>query len=189
MAEIRVAREPVSPMPARCLPAVAVLLLLASPWRAHAQTGEACGMGEGPALDACVAKQARNATDSLARTYKAAVAAGDSACADVGAPVQVYCLGKAQDLADHALNDLYRRMQAGIDKNAPSKTDAAKWKDDLKAAQQAWIKYRDADCSDLVATEYHHGTGMGAGMGSCTLMKTAARVQELQDRYGNFYKD
>ncbi|RVU21742.1 lysozyme inhibitor LprI family protein [Methylobacterium oryzihabitans] len=154
-----------------------------------ARADEVCGMDPGPALDACIAKQARIASDSLVQPYKAAVAAGDNACAAVVSPVQTACLEQAQALADRALNDVYRRMQAGIDKNSTSKADAAKWKDYLKTAQQDWIRYRDADCGDLIIAEYHQGTGMGAGIGSCKLTKTAARVQELQDRYGNFYKE
>src|SRR3954451_21300820 len=48
------------------------------------------------------------------------------------------CQGREYKKADAALNAVYRQLTAKIDDEGERAS--------LKAAQQAWIKYRDADC-------------------------------------------
>ncbi|ADH87970.1 protein of unknown function DUF1311 [Ancylobacter novellus DSM 506] len=56
------------------------------------------------------------------------------------------CLTKEAAEADKALNAAYQKMLAAIDQDATPSDPKATWRDNLVAAQRAWIAYRDANC-------------------------------------------
>ena len=49
--------------------------------------------------------------------------------------------------------------------------------------EQAWLRFRDADCGDLVFSEWMNGTGAGAAAMACQVGHTVARTAELRRRY------
>jgi uncharacterized protein YecT (DUF1311 family) len=107
-----------------------------------------------------------------------------AACTALSAPAaQSGCLEKLATAADARLNETYRRAVTMIDKSGSDNVD--EWKAELKAAQQAWIAFRDADCGALVGYEWGHGTGMGSATESCLLQKTEQRTRDLMGRYIN----
>ena len=119
---------------------------------------------------------------TLCSPSNARESAAAAACIAKLAPAaQSGCLEKLATAADARLNDAYRRAVTMIDKSGGD--NVAKWKAELKTAQQAWISFRDADCGALVGYEWGHGTGMGSAMESCLLQKTEQRTRDLMDRY------
>jgi uncharacterized protein YecT (DUF1311 family) len=104
-----------------------------------------------------------------------------AACDALPPPAQSGCLEKLFDAADAKLNQVYQRAVAVIEKS--DSDHVAAWKAELKRSEQAWIAFRDTDCSALVGYEWGHGTGMGAATQSCLLEKTEQRTRELVARY------
>ncbi len=96
-----------------------------------------------------------------------------------------YCLSVELKRADADLNVAYRQALGSIaDSTELDAKLRAKWAETLKQAQRAWVAFRDADCGELIDYEMQGGTGLGAAMISCQLVKTKARVTELKQRYG-----
>ena len=84
----------------------------------------------------------------------------------------VNCSSKKLAEADASLNKTYRELIA--------KLGDKKWELDLRTAQQAWIKYRDANCGFL--------SGLSGGGSSstfeynfCLADMTTARTKELRE--------
>lgn len=93
------------------------------------------------------------------------------------------CLGKEVAEADKALNAAYRKVLAAIDKDATPSDPKAAWRDNLIAAQRAWIVFRDADCKfDLVGAEWNFGSGTNAARQECLLALPQSRTAELVAR-------
>lgn len=93
------------------------------------------------------------------------------------------CLTKEAAEADKALNAAYQKMLAAIDQDATPSDPKATWRDNLIAAQRAWIAYRDANCKfDLIGAEWHFGSGTTAAQQQCVLALTQSRTQELLAR-------
>src|SRR5437899_11516633 len=70
-------------------------------------------------------------------------------CADAQSQAEMnFCWGNEYKAADARLNEAYRQFASKLD-------DAEKAQ--LKNAQLAWLKYRDANC-DFVADQYKVGT-------------------------------
>ncbi len=95
------------------------------------------------------------------------------------------CLKTALTEADTALNTAYKIAQAAIEADAES-TAAAKqaWQADLVAAQREWIAFRDANCKfELIAAEWHNGSGATSAQQACVLALTLQRTEELTKRY------
>ena len=81
------------------------------------------------------------------------------------------CESKNMKEADAELNKIYKQLMSRIDKNQ---------KDKLKAAELAWIKYRDAHC-EFEASFYEGGTMQPQVHSSCLRAMTEKRTKELQE--------
>jgi uncharacterized protein YecT (DUF1311 family) len=80
------------------------------------------------------------------------------------------CWGKEYKAADAQLNVAYRDFTAKL-----SAEEAAQ----LKAAQLAWIKFRDANC-EFVADQYKGGSIRPMIVAMCLADVTTARTSELK---------
>jgi uncharacterized protein YecT (DUF1311 family) len=94
------------------------------------------------------------------------------------------CLDTAATAADTALNAAYAKAGTFIDASDGAAADKTAWHDALRAAQRAWIAYRDANCNaDLIDAEWNSGSGANAAQKACVLAMTLARTDELTKRY------
>lgn len=90
------------------------------------------------------------------------------------------CFDLAYQAADTKLNKAYQEALAAIKKSGGEKPyDAASWEKALRASQNAWIAFRDADCSGLTPMSWGGGTGGTAAVLECMRAKTEARTKEL----------
>ena len=80
------------------------------------------------------------------------------------------CWGKEYKAADAQLNAAYREFTSKL---SPEETAQ------LKAAQLAWIKFRDANC-EFVASQYKGGTIRPMIAAMCLADVTSARTSELK---------
>src|SRR5438874_11592014 len=70
-------------------------------------------------------------------------------CADAQTQAEMtICWGNQYKTADAKLNQVYRQFTAKVDDEE---------KTELKTAQTAWLKYRDANC-EFVGDQYNGGT-------------------------------
>lgn len=74
--------------------------------------------------------------------------------------------------ADAALNRLYARLMT--QQGSPAE------KHRLKAAERAWMAYRDAECAFTVGPREESGTIWPLEMNGCLQRKTDARLRDLQ---------
>ena len=82
------------------------------------------------------------------------------------------CAGREYKGADATLNQVYRQLVAKLDDEEKS---------ELKDAQTAWLKYRDANC-DFVADQYKGGTIRPMIHANCLADVTRNRTAELRDQ-------
>lgn len=80
------------------------------------------------------------------------------------------CAGKDYKAADATLNQVYRQLMAKLDDEE---------KTQLKGAQTAWLKYRDANC-DFVADQFKGGTMRPMVAAMCLADMTRSRTAELR---------
>jgi uncharacterized protein YecT (DUF1311 family) len=73
--------------------------------------------------------------------------------------------------ADAELNGVYRKVTAGLDENE---------KGSLRAAQQAWINFRDAECRWQVGPREQGGSIWPLENNGCLTELTLARTKQLQ---------
>lgn len=106
-------------------------------------------------------------------------------CSDAQTTVEMnYCSEQEFDAADKELNAQYDKALRYIaESNLEKPYDPKSWTDTMRAAQRAWIAYRDADCKDLMAMEWSGGTGTSSAIMGCMTEKTIARTKELKERY------
>jgi uncharacterized protein YecT (DUF1311 family) len=83
-----------------------------------------------------------------------------------------YCAGLDFKAADAQLNALYRQMMAKYDEADREK---------LKAAEKAWLAYRDAECDYETASSIG-GTIHPMVETMCQTDKTKARIKELKSQ-------
>lgn len=106
----------------------------------------------------------------LAVGFVLIVAATGSYAAGCGTPRnafdQVYCAANLFSQADRDLNASYSSLRGRLN---------AAQKDSLKQGQLAWIKTRDAECSEEKRTGYFVNVG-------CAVDKTQARLAFLKER-------
>lgn len=110
--------------------------------------------------------------------------AASFSCDEYGGYELQDCLEGEMTKADKALNAAYRKALAAI-ANDPDTPDDEKpaWKENLKAAQRAWLTFRDANCKfELIGAEWHNGSGTTAAQQQCELGMTQQRTQELLER-------
>jgi len=82
------------------------------------------------------------------------------------------CAGKEYQAADAELNKTYRKLVSML--NDDDKLQ-------LKGAQNAWLKYRDANC-EFVADQYKGGSIRPMIDGLCLAGVTKNRTAELRDQ-------
>ena len=83
---------------------------------------------------------------------------------------QVQCISDAVTVQDARLNRNYARAMAKL---TPEQQDR------LRAAQRAWIAFKDADCQSLQDDEWGSLSRVTANM--CALDRTTERADELSD--------
>ena len=91
-------------------------------------------------------------------------------CADAQTQAEMtICWGNQYKAADAKLNQVYRQFTAKLDDEE---------KTQLKTAQTAWLKYRDANC-EFVADQYKGGTMRPMIAAICLTDVTDNRTKEL----------
>ena len=91
-------------------------------------------------------------------------------CADAQTQADMtICWGNQYKAADAKLNQVYRQFTAKLDDEE---------KTQLKTAQTAWLKYRDANC-EFVADQYKGGTMRPMIAAICLADVTDNRTKEL----------
>jgi uncharacterized protein YecT (DUF1311 family) len=93
------------------------------------------------------------------------------------------CASAALDRADAELNAVYQQTLQRIRRSNEPFVDKAQWETALRAAQRAWIAWRDADCTGLLPFEWGGGTGTNAAITICQYSRTVDRTAELRGRY------
>ena len=109
---------------------------------------------------------------------------------DASADAGLYdCAAKAYQQADAELNAVWKKALAAIDQNnpdAPAGLTAAQigeWKNDLIAAQKAWVAFKDIDCNQARSFEYWGGSARSLAVLSCQYEYTIGRTNDLKERY------
>lgn len=112
-------------------------------------------------------------------------AAAAQDCNGAGSNVEItQCLDRVFRAEDAELNRVWKRANASIDgQDWLSPADRKGWRDDLLAAQRAWIAFKEADCNRAVVREWGGGSGTSGGVLSCLIGKTRERSRELRERY------
>ncbi len=87
------------------------------------------------------------------------------------------CGSTAHAAADAVLNATYQAIVSRLAGPGDTETLAR-----LKAAQRAWLPFRDAQC-ELEAAENLGGTGEGVIFNSCMYQQTKDRVKALKDQF------
>lgn len=83
---------------------------------------------------------------------------------------QVQCIGDAVAVQDARLNKTYAKAMAKL---------TPEQKDKLRAAQRAWIAFKQADCVSLQDDDWGTMSRVTANM--CVLDRTTERADELAD--------
>ena len=95
------------------------------------------------------------------------------------------CIIVAYEKADDALTVVWEKVLASVRQEGFMSADEVRlWREDLTAAQSAWLTFRDTDC-DAVSFEWYGGTGANMAMVVCRYDHTVARTRDLEDRYLN----
>ena len=82
------------------------------------------------------------------------------------------CAGEEYKAADAVLNQVYQQFMAKLDDEEKAQ---------LKEAETAWLKYRDANC-DFVADQYKGGSMRPMIHGLCLADVTRNRTTELRNQ-------
>jgi uncharacterized protein YecT (DUF1311 family) len=94
-------------------------------------------------------------------------------CAEANSQAEMnICAGKEYKAADAALNKTYQQLSGMLNEEEKAQ---------LKAAQLAWIKYRDANC-DFVADQFKGGSMRPMILGLCLADVTRNRTTELKSQ-------
>jgi uncharacterized protein YecT (DUF1311 family) len=100
------------------------------------------------------------------------------------------CYGREYQKDDARLNRVYHKAMDFLQKDLAQATDQdlKKWAqtaiDDLKAAELAWIKYRDLQC-EAAGQQYEGGSIRPMIHSMCLSMTTEHRIDELKQAYEN----
>ena len=99
------------------------------------------------------------------------------------------CYGKEYQKDDARLNRVYRKAMDYLQHDLAGSDQALKQSsqtaiDDLKAAELAWIKYRDLQC-DAAGQQYEGGTMRSMIHSICMSMATEHRIDEIKQAYEN----
>ena len=130
-------------------------------------------------------------TLSVATALGAFVACGPAAaqtvdCENARNTVEMnICADRELAAADAGLNEAYKKaLEKAAGQDAPVPYNAKAYEAALRAAQRAWIAFRDADCKGVVPFEWGGGTGTTAAVLGCMSAKTKARTKELNESFG-----
>ena len=94
-------------------------------------------------------------------------------CANAQTQVEMNeCQGREYKKADAALNAVYKQLMAKIEDEGERTA--------LKAAQQAWIKFRDADC-EFESYQNKGGTIYPLVYSGCLTVHTQERTKQLRE--------
>lgn len=116
-------------------------------------------------------------------------ALADEEKVDCENPMSTYemnvCSERDLEKADAALNAIYKKALASIEDNGMEPPfDSKTHEEAMRAAQRAWVAYRDADCKGLLPQVWTGGSGTTSAVNACLIDKTQQRTSELKDRYG-----
>lgn len=96
----------------------------------------------------------------------------DIDCTTASATIELtLCADRTQREADARLNKAYKNGLSRLDKEAASR---------LRAAQRAWIAFRDAECA-YRNYENRGGSGENIGLLECLTGLTNERTKQLQE--------
>ncbi|NOE25357.1 lysozyme inhibitor LprI family protein [Ruegeria sp. HKCCD6157] len=96
-----------------------------------------------------------------------------------------YCSYAAFEEIDAKLNEIYPIYLAAARNNAYGSDRTAESEEMLRAAQRAWIEYRDAMC-EIEATWNAINSGYGAVVDDCKSRLSLMQMQTLQAELGGF---
>ncbi|MCS2610576.1 lysozyme inhibitor LprI family protein [Halomonas dongshanensis] len=103
-----------------------------------------------------------------------AIASDDGSCSNANTQAQMNtCAAEEYQRADGALNSAYREVMARLTDNAPARAK-------LRAAQRAWISFRDAECA-YVSSATEGGSVQAMVRNQCLTHMTSERTQTLQE--------
>lgn len=95
------------------------------------------------------------------------------------------CADEDFSVADAALNAAYQAALTKIKgQDAPAPYDAKAYEAAFRAAQRAWVAFRNADCGGVVPFEWTGGSGTTAAVLGCMVSKTETRTKELSLSFG-----
>jgi uncharacterized protein YecT (DUF1311 family) len=96
---------------------------------------------------------------------------------------QNFCADADFDAADKDLNKAYAAALARIAARSdiPAPYDAKSFEAAVRAAQRAWIAFRNSECKGVVPFQFTGGTATTAAVLSCMTDKTKARTKELTE--------
>ncbi|MEO1038272.1 MAG: lysozyme inhibitor LprI family protein [Pseudomonadota bacterium] len=124
-------------------------------------------------VGACVAAARARAEDASACVGRVASPCMERPGGDTTVGM-VTCAGREHAIWDERLNAAYRALRQALDHEyAQNRREA------LLIAQRAWIRYRDAECSQQ-ALQFEGGTLASVISTSCYLEMTAERALELE---------
>ncbi|WP_170417379.1 lysozyme inhibitor LprI family protein [Ruegeria atlantica] len=108
----------------------------------------------------------------------AALADPSLECSDAGTQVEIgSCVGEMEKRVSMALDASYGfAMQSAVELDEVTGRVVAQ--PALEAAQEAWRRYRDAQC-EAVGASFGGGSGTGIAIASCRVDMGRARVDEL----------
>jgi uncharacterized protein YecT (DUF1311 family) len=95
------------------------------------------------------------------------------------------CASADLDIADKALNAAYQKALASIKarENQDPPYDNKAYEAALRAAQRAWVAYRDADCNVVTPFQAAGGSMSSLLLLSCLISKTQSRTRDLEDMF------
>jgi uncharacterized protein YecT (DUF1311 family) len=131
------------------------------------------------AVEACLAGAAAEARRGCVGRAAEACMAGPDGSSTVG---MTMCLDGEARFWDARLNAVYQAlMQAAADADAEAYPGAPATAETLRAAQRAWIRWRDAACADEAA-QWGGGSGARPAGVQCFMAMTAERALALEAR-------
>jgi len=101
------------------------------------------------------------------------------------------CSGEQYSKADAHLNSLYAKLMGLLEKDLAKNANDAEQRaynelaiQKLKAAEKAWIQYRDLHC-DAARHQFEGGSISPMIWADCMASATEHRIDELKDAYGS----
>ncbi|MFT3730764.1 MAG: DUF1311 domain-containing protein [Hyphomicrobium sp.] len=97
-----------------------------------------------------------------------------------------FCADKEYQTADKALNDTYQMaIKSTRARNMEKPYDAGSFEEALRAAQRAWVAYREAQCKGVVPQVSAGGTITTSAVLGCMTTLTLQRTKELKDDFAD----